>query len=234
MRWIGRWLKRLGVVLIACVCATWVSLAPGDPELYPGDDAGIRIHVVDHGHHTGLIIEASDLRRAAVAVQREDVAAAMRLRWLASRFPDAEWLEIGWGDSAFYQTTPSVSDIRLGLGLKALFVPTPAVLQAVPGLGPAATAFPASDKVLLVLSPEGLTRLAMALAQTIPEPVPGAALGPSLYGGGAFFAAELDYHLFRTCNHWVSWLLREAGVPSSAVPGTLSATLMAELRWRAL
>ncbi len=229
---VWRWLKRLAVLLVVAFGIIWATLTPGDPDLFPGGEDGIAVHVVDHGYHTGIVLGASDLRRAAIVVGETDKAAAGRLGWLSTRFTQADWIELGWGDAAFYQATPGIGDVQIGLGLEALFVPTEAVLQVVPGWGAAEAAFPASDKIRLVLGPDGFARLATALAATIPEPVPQADLGPSLYGDGQFFPAELEYHLFRTCNHWVSWLLREAGVPSSSVPGTFSTTLMMELRWR--
>ena len=117
---------------------------------------------------------------------------------------------------------------------EALFVPTASVLQIVPGQIRVSDAFRSSDIIELTLGSEGFAALARMLAATIPANPPALADGPSLYGSGAFYRSALDYHLFRTCNHWVSSLLRAAGVPSSAVPGTFSTTLMAELRWRAI
>ena len=226
-------LRRLLVGLLIFAIAVLLTLSPGDKSLYPATDERIPVHVVDHGYHTGLIVRPSSLRRAALAVARDDQSAAKRLRWLAERYPGADWLEIGWGDAEFYQTTPGIGDVRFGLALEALFTPTDAALQIVPIRGAPVQAFSHSDLVTLDISPEGMAGLARRLAQTVPQPAPSVPLGPSLYGGGAFFAAELDYHLFRTCNHWIAWLLRGAGVPASKVPGTFSTTLMLELRWRA-
>lgn len=212
--------------------AFWLSLAAPDPALFPAKGQAIPVTVVDHGYHTGLILRRDDLYRAAAVLGPQDDAAAERLRWLAGRFPAAEWIEVGWGDSAFYRSTPTVDDIDVGLALRALFVPTDAVLQVVSGSGAPEAAFPGSDHLRLHISPRGLTGLARRLAATVTEPVPDDWIGPSLYGAGGFWPARLDYHLFRTCNHWTAWLLRGAGVPASAVPGTFSNTLMLELRWR--
>lgn len=225
--------RRLLWALVLVAAAFWLSLAARDPALYPARGEVIPVHVVDHGYHTGLIISRSALHRAAAALGPEDDAAAERLRWLAGTYPDADWIEVGWGDAAFYQSTPTIGEVDIGLGLRAILWPTSAVLQVVPGTGPPEQAFRASQKIRLGLSPDGLTGLARRLAATVTEPPPDRAIGPALYGGGAFYAARLDYHLLRTCNHWTAWLLRGAGVPASAVPGTFSATLMLELRWRA-
>ncbi|MEO1494341.1 MAG: DUF2459 domain-containing protein [Pseudomonadota bacterium] len=219
--------------MAALVVALVVTRAPADPSLFPGTGQGVEVHVIDHGYHSGIMLRPADLRAAAVEIGRDDPAAAARLRWLAALFADAEWLEIGWGDAAFYQATPTIGDVDIGLGLSAVLWPTPSVLQVVPSWWSPAEEYPYSEQAALTLSWEGFHRLAFRLAQTIPEK-PGPSLGYSLYGHGDFYAAALDYHLFRTCNHWVAWLLRGAGVPASPIPGTFSATLMAELKWRAV
>ena len=212
--------------------AFWLSLAERDPELFPPKDTGLAIYVVDHGYHSGLIIPIEHLNRAAAVMDRDDPDGAERLRWLAGFYAGAEWLEVGWGDAEFYRATPTISDVDLWSGLRALIVSTSSVLQVVPGDVAPETIFQPSERFKIAISPAGLLGLARRLAGTIPQPVPGDALGPSLYGAGGFFPASLDYHLFRTCNHWVAWLLRGAGIPASSVPGTFSTTLMLELRMR--
>lgn len=233
MRRLGRIARWAGLALVALAAAFWLSLAPGDPALYPGKSpAAVRIHVADHGWHSGIVIGQAELRAAALRIGRQDAAAAARLRWLSTRFAEAEWIEIGWGDEAFYQSTASIEDLDPWLAMRALFVPTRSVIQVVPGWSDPVTAFARSKVVALDLSEAGFDALSLRLAETIPEPPPSVDNGASLYGLGGFYASALDYHLFRTCNHWVSWLLRGAGVPSSYVPATFSTTLMVELEWR--
>ena len=229
----SRWRKRAVRVLavVAVVLALiWLTLSPSDPDLFPGD--GPVVHVVDHGYHTGIVLRQSDLRAASIELGRKDAVTAEKLRWLATRYPEAEWLEIGWGDAAFYQVTPTIADVDIWLGLRAILWPTDAALHVVPIYGVPEAAFRRSRRVSLSLSRAGYAALARKLAAAIPVN-PEDPIGPSLYGNGAFYPSALDYHLFRTCNHWISGLLRAAGVPSSPAPGTFSTTLMAELRWRA-
>ncbi|MFK7941694.1 MAG: DUF2459 domain-containing protein [Paracoccaceae bacterium] len=233
MRWIWRTIRAAGLIASLLFVLHLVTMARNsDFDLMTTPTQGIPIWVVDHGYHSGLIVSNAKLMRAALELGRQDPAAAARLRWLASRYPDAEWIEIGWGDAAFYQQTPGIGDVDPWLALRALFWPTEAVLQVVPGWGAPEEGFPGSETLRIGVTKKGLRLLSGRLAETIPEPAPGTWLGPSLYGYGAFYPAELDYHLFRTCNHWVAWLLRGAGVPASPVPGTVSAGLMAELEYR--
>ncbi|MEM6906323.1 MAG: DUF2459 domain-containing protein [Pseudomonadota bacterium] len=223
-----KWLGWTVGVVMALLIGVWLSLAPGDPALYPGEAPGIEVTVINHGWHSGLVLRPIDLIRIADGMPEE---AAGRLRWLAAQARGAPWIEVGWGDRAFYQVTPTLGDLDPWLAVRAIAWPTPSVLQVVPGQGQPAAFFRGAEAITLTLSTAGFRRLALTLAETV---IPGPAIGPSLYGQGAFYGAAPPYHLFRTCNHWISSLLRAAGVPSSGLPATFSAGLMAELQWRGI
>jgi len=159
-----------------------------------------RIQVVNHGMHSGLVVRAADLPGCA---------------WPARcAFPDAEYLEVGWGDRAYYQAV----DPPLWLGLRALFWPTPSVLHMAAFSGPAALRFPSLEVIELEVTARGLDRLVAAIAashERDPEGQP-IDLGPGLYGQSRFYAARESFHLFRTCNAWTATMLREAGVAIQA------------------
>lgn len=233
LRWIGRLVAGIGLL---CLGLAVVTLSPGDPDLYPGPEgARVRVVVIDHGYHTGIVLPRGALRQAALAIGREEAGLAARLHALGALYPKAEWIEVGWGDAAFYQATPGVGDIDLRLALRALFLDTPSAVQVVPGVGLPDVAFAHSGREVLILSEPGFEALARRLAESLSPPGDQGLrqLGPSLYGGGTFVPSGLSYHALRTCNHWTSWLLRAAGVPSSWFLSTTSAGLMAELSLRA-
>ncbi|MEL6479643.1 MAG: DUF2459 domain-containing protein, partial [Pseudomonadota bacterium] len=207
---------------------TFATLAPDRAAPDPGAPL-VRIGVLDHGWHSGLVLPLPALRGAAL--RAEEAGTRARLTWLAARYPHAAWIEIGWGDAAFYRATPGIGDLDPWLTLRAALWPTAAAVQIVPGAGPLSEVFRGSARLEIALEQAAFDRLARALARELPGPQ-AAPLGPSLYGAGAFYPSPTRYHLLRTCNHWVSGLLRAAGLPSSPVPATLSAGLMAELRWR--
>ncbi|GMG84738.1 DUF2459 domain-containing protein [Paralimibaculum aggregatum] len=229
-----RWLRRGAALLVLVAAAAWGSLAPRDPAGFPAAGGPVAVRVLDHGWHAGLVMATADLRAAAVRLARARPDLADRLRRLAGAWPRAQALEIGWGDAAFYRATPALGDLQPGLALRAALWPTPSVLQAVPVRLPAEAAFPRTPGITLRLSEAGFARLAARLAETLATGPDGGLrpLGPSLYGQGAFLAAVPSYHGLRTCNHWVSGLLRAGGVPSSWAFSATSAGLMAELRWR--
>lgn len=234
MRRAANALGHLVVSMLVLLILGWLALSPVDPALYPpSGPERIPVTVIDHGWHTGLALRPDDLNGAAVRLASQAPEAAERLRWLATRY-DEDWIEVGWGDAAFYRTTPEVADVDPWLAFRALAWPTASVLQIVPGSGPVPAAYPHSGLVDLELSMAGFDRMAAALAAAVPPYGQRPPLGASLYGWGAFFPAVPSYHLFRTCNVWTSRLLRAAGVPSSGLPSIHSGGLMAELRWRAI
>lgn len=167
---------------------------------------------MSHGWHTGIVI------------RRADIPAGL---WPeAGDFPQAEYLEVGWGDRDYYQHP----DPGLWLTLKAALVPTPSVLHVVGLRGSAAGSFPASEVVELRLARAGVERLVRhidhAHARTgTPRAAP---LGPGLYGDSRFYPARESFHLFNTCNVWTARALRAAGLPFT--PAVTAEGVMAQAR----
>ena len=62
----------------------------------------MRVHVVRHGWHSGIVVRAADVPENAWPAQRE--------------FVGAEYLEVGWGARAYYQAP----DPSMWLGQRAL------------------------------------------------------------------------------------------------------------------
>jgi uncharacterized protein (TIGR02117 family) len=175
-------------------CAT-----PG-PPLYPvlAPEEARYIYVVRHNWHTGLVVKYDDID-PHLWPEKDD-------------FPEALYLEVGWGDRDFYQTP------RPGLGtLLQAALKSPASVLFVIGLPTAVTRyFVYADILEIPLSSRGLEELVRfihatykrdATGQTIP-------LGPGHnHRHSMFYLAEGDYSLFNTCNTWISKALQAAGLP---------------------
>ena len=117
---------RIGLLALGLFAAGLaLGTASGDPALYPyrGGD-GVRVHVVDHGYHAGLVVAAPDLRAAALRLARTEPDLAHVLRAVAQDYPHADWLEFGWGDAGFYRDARTLEDVTLALVLRALLVPS--------------------------------------------------------------------------------------------------------------
>ena len=181
----------IGIALLTA-CATPTV----EPTAREGEPT-VLIYLVSHGWHTGLIIRCADVPEGL---------------WPeAGDFPQAEYLEIGWGDRDYYQAR----DPGLWTTLTATLVPTPSVLHMVGFRDPPAAYFPASEVVELRLPRAGVERLVRyihdAHAREGTQPV--APLGPGLYGDSRFYPAREMFHLFNTCNVWTARALCAAGLP---------------------
>ncbi len=207
----------LAIVVVTTGCAA--QQAPGSAAAAaPAPAAAHRIHVVRHGWHSGIVVRAAEVPMKA---------------WPArSEFAEAEYLEVGWGDRAYYQAAaPSV-----WLGLRALLWPAAGALHMVAFSAPVERYFAAAEIVVLQLTTEGFARLVAAISASHERDAAGQplALGPGLYGTSRFYASRDEFHLFATCNVWVAAMLREAGVPVGRLFSPTSGALFTQLRRPAL
>jgi len=167
----------------------------------------IKIYVVSHGWHTGIVVPRRDIPE--------------ELWHGGDDFPEAEFLEFGWGDEGFYRAaTPEFFQ-----SLKAALVPSPAVLHVVGFRGPVTEFFPASGVVSIDLGRKAFHGLARFFDETIVKPDEGEvfALDSGLYGDSRFYAAHGTYTVFNNCNHWVARGLHAAGLaidPDQAMTAT--------------
>ena len=201
---------RVLLPIVALVFAAACAAAPAVPTTI--DEPARTIYVVSHGWHAGIVLRTADVTPA---------------RWsVVGDFPDAEYLEVGWGDRHYYPA----HDPSLWLAVRAALWPSDSVLHVVGFRGPVERYFPASDIVELRLSARGLEDLIAALqashaVDTGRRPV---ALGPGLYGDSRFYASRERFHLFNTCNVWTARMLRTAGVSVSM--SLTAGDLMAQLQ----
>ena len=168
------------VMLLWCAgCAASGTL------LYPVQDQEEPqlIYVVSHGWHTGIVVKRDDID-AHLWPEKDD-------------FPEALYLEVGWGDHDFYRTPKA----GLGILLQAALW-SPASVLFVIGMPTTVTQyFPGGDIIEIPLSRRGLEELAKfvhatykrdELGQTIP-------LGPgNRHKHSTFYLAEGEYSLFNT------------------------------------
>jgi uncharacterized protein (TIGR02117 family) len=222
----------LAITALLFVFITVVTARRGDSSLWPPAPGApiTEIVIVNHGYHAGIAVP-----RAALAEQasRRGLSA---LGYIATRFADFDWLEIGWGDAGFYRYVPTAESLTPELALRALFRPgNPSVLHVVGVKNDPRAMFANSDVVPIGLSDAGFARAADMLDSTfardkgslMPEE-----LGPGLYGTGLFFRANGTFHLFNVCNHWIARVLDSAGIPTAPLLATLPFGLLLDLRWR--
>ncbi|MGX2040544.1 DUF2459 domain-containing protein [Methylocaldum sp. MU1018] len=185
-----------------------------EPSATERSDAGRAIYLINLGWHTGIAI-----RRADIPVDS----------WPESEdFPNAEYLEVGWGDRGFYMAP----DFSLWLALKALLVPTDSVLHVV-GLPVHPTAyFPSAEILEIPLSERQLKQIVRYIHDTYAHEgaAKASAIAPGLYPDSRFYPAVGKFHIFNTCNVWVADALRSAGFPVAPLLSLTSDELLCRAR----
>jgi uncharacterized protein (TIGR02117 family) len=222
------------IALLAGV--TVLTARSGDRALWPpADDAsGIEIHVVNHGYHSGIVLDRVAMAAMAEAAERGGHAALIAV---AQRFANYRWLEFGWGDEEFYRNVPDAASLTFQLAIRALFWPGNASVVHAVGLNShPSDAFPTSDVVRIPLSSRGFALMLNDLDASFGRGAGSVALeplGPGLYGPSSFYRGADSFHVFNVCNHWVARLLSTAGLPTAPLLATVPPGLLLQLKWRA-
>lgn len=195
-------------LLIGGGCASSV------PDRPPADASAAVIYVMGHGWHTGLVVRRVDIPSGVWPEQHD--------------FPEATYVEVGWGDEAFYRAT----EPSFALALQAAFKSQGSVLHVVGMPVPPHTYFPQSEMIPVHLSRDSLTRLSQFIHDTYRRDATGKAmrLGPGWYADSAFYQANGTYHLFNTCNTWIAKALLAAGCPMTPASAATAENVIAQAR----
>jgi uncharacterized protein (TIGR02117 family) len=188
---------------------------PDPPPLAPGPEGGaVTIYVVSNGWHSSIVIKAGDLPPGRIPETGD--------------FPNARYLEFGWGDAEYYPA----KDASVGMALNAALVPTPSVIHLVgAGIEPAIR-YPRDEVIRVEISAAGLARLAGFIDATFrrggaPRT---ASSGPGLYAASLFYPARGEFHLLNTCNTWTARALAAAGLAVTGKGTTRAEDLMVQVR----
>ena len=212
------WWRRAALGQIAAAIATLIGACASQPATVASPapcEPRLTFHVVVHGWHSGVVVRAADL--------------ATRLPGLAFAPGSDGWLELGWGDAAFYQAeSPTATD-----ALRAVLYPTDAVVHAVPIPGSDVAGFvPAGTVITLTVPASGYQRVLDHLVETFARGPDGGlvTLGPGLYGGGRFYRARGSFHALNTCNTWVARAVAASGYPLESTGIVTAGALLEGLR----
>lgn len=183
-------LSGAAMALLTAACAS--------PPEAPGPRAGdcVRIAVTSNGWHAGLYLPAAAF----------DPGGEVR-----TRFKDAGWFAVGWGDARAYPEPLTVSR-----AVTAIAWPTASLVHVSAHDRDPRTLF-RQKHLDVVVSEEMLERLAGILETEITGP----AAHDGLYGDSAFFPARSQYHAFETCNVWLAQPLEASGLETGWTPGHL-------------
>jgi uncharacterized protein (TIGR02117 family) len=177
-------------------------------------EGDISIYVLGHGWHTGIVVPRAHIPDHLWPAHRE--------------LPESKYVEVGWGDKAYYQAEKAT----IWVALQAALVPTPSVLHLVWFDLPVTQYFVASDIIEVRLSSQDFNNLCAFIGAAYKRDEHGKTihLGPGLYGNSAFYLATGSYHLFNTCNNWIAKALRAAGCPISPGQAMTAGNVLAQTR----
>jgi len=190
------------------------STAPPLPET----DDGPRIHevhVASNGWHTAIIMKRSKADALGRLPEADD-------------FPDAVFLEFGWGDRKYYPA----DEKTVGMVLAAAFASTPAVVHVAGLTARPQRHFPNREMISLVLTKNEFGNMVEAISDDFQRPESGRAkpVSQGLYPNSHFYHAHGSFHLFNTCNTWTARILRAGGVAINPSGIITADQLMGRLR----
>lgn len=197
-RWVsGARQVALALCLLALTGCSTLPRALNSPPPDPLAPKPHVVHVLSHGWHTGILVNAADLNQTLPA--------------LTNRFHGAAYYEMGWGDAGFYQA----EQVTTRLTLQAMFYSSGSVIHLVAVRGDPWVEFSGSQWRSLRLSDAEYGGLLAYLRSSFQTNEAGALLPQHLgiYGDSQFYTAVGRYHLFNTCNKWTAKALRSAGRP---------------------
>jgi uncharacterized protein (TIGR02117 family) len=197
---VARWGRRILLVLLA----GWGLLLAVRCHLprratAPSPDSTSAVYLVRHGWHAGI------------AVRRADVPDD---RWpVLSDFPDATYLEVGWGEARYY---PGESRGVWG-AFRAGAWPTGSVVHVVPISGTVPARFDRHTIVRIPVDTSELDALTQYVADSFALTDAGDArvAADGYYRDSRFYRSGLPYHVFNNCNHWAAGALEAAGCNTS-------------------
>ena len=199
----------LALLLTACAAPP-----PAPPPSQTDLGAKTVIFVTSNGWHSGISAAKADLPSDRLPETVD--------------FPEARFLEFGWGDAVFYPA----KQVTLGKTLRAALVPTPAVVHVVGLRAEPAHSFPKAEVVSLPIYDENFGRLVDFVDASFEHSgaVRAAATGPGLYATSRFYPAKGSFHLLNTCNTWTARALAAAGFDVSASGTSRAEALMQQVR----
>lgn len=207
--------RRLGR-FAGLACAGWLAACAPNPQplLVDEGEPAHTIYVFSNGWHTSIVLSRDALAPGSIPE--------------AADFPQAAFLEFGWGDREYYPSPRPT----MGMALAAALTPTPAVMHLAGLPRPPQELYRKAEVLALRLSAEALGRLIARIDASFDRPQGGRAetVAQGLYQDSWFYAAHGRFHLFNTCNTWTARMLSAAGVGVSPSGVMTADDLMRRLR----
>ena len=200
---------------LACLCLAAGCASPVK-GLFPAPPGQVSrtVDVLYYKHHTGVIFRAADIPAGVWPEHCE--------------FPDAEYLEVGWGDIEGYRYPLTVP-----IALRSMFDSEGSILLIHAFSGSITNEYAGFAKKIFAvqLSGRGFGRLCAYVQNTYALDPSGRPIPiPSFDSGENFFLAGGHYSVINNCNNWTARALREAGCPMRPGWSFLPGIVMSQCR----
>jgi uncharacterized protein (TIGR02117 family) len=155
------------------------------------------VFMVDNGWHAALVVRTADISTSALPELGD--------------FPQAEYLEISWGDAEYFPDR----DAGFFGALKAAFWSSGSVIHVVGFSGSVEKAYPGAEIIEIAVAEDRFDKMLRYLSDDFlrPAPTAPAKASPGLFPNSRFYAARSQFSALRTCNTWIAEALRAAGLP---------------------
>lgn len=192
------------------------SVAPSKPPHPPKTPAVTEstAFVMSNGWHSSIVLPRAVLPPNSILESKD--------------FPQALYLEFGWGDAEYYPAaTPTI-----GMTLRAGFLPTRAVVHIAALRREPSGVYPAAEVIALALDAEALQHLIAYIDESFDRAgaARAKASGPGLYPDSRFYPARGRFHLANTCNTWTARALVAAGLSVDETEAVRAEGLMSQVR----
>lgn len=184
-------------VFVSAGCSSAPVIGPHESDLQHN-----RLYVVNHGWHTGIIVDAGLLEKY--------------IQPIPSVTENSRFVEFGWGDEMFYRA-PAIS---VWLAIRALFWPTDSVMHISGIHYDPLLYYRHSELESIIVTKAQFDNILRFIAESFERDSHGNMI--RLDDGDRFYRARGQYHLFYTCNSWVMDALSSAGITDQLLP-TLTA-----------
>jgi uncharacterized protein (TIGR02117 family) len=208
------WMKFLAFIAVPLLLIAGCSAPIMKAGLLPDGENVKRVFVVHDYWHAALVVRKADLPEGTVPEQ--------------DHFPEAEYLELSWGDQDYFPATEE----GVGLTLRAAFWSRGSVLHIVGFKGGVKDYFPDGEIIEIALSREAFGRLSEFVSSSFSRPdrsIP-AQSQPGLVPHSRFYPAAGRFSILRTCNTWAAEALKSAGLDISPGYVITAASLARQVR----
>jgi uncharacterized protein (TIGR02117 family) len=206
------WMKvaLVGLLLLLTACSAPIM----EINSHAAGENAKRVFVVHNNWHAALIIRKADLTHGTVPE--------------SNQFPEAEYLEMSWGDRDYFPATEE----GVGLALRAAFWSRGSVLHVVGFKGSVRDNFSDGEIIEIAVSREAFQRLSQFVSRSFSREDPSipAQSQPGLVSYSRFYPAVGRFSILRTCNTWIAEALKSAGLDIRPGYVVTAASLARQLR----